>query len=284
MKTKVQALHEKAIQMAKIYLRAEGDLITILQQMDDCRGYRELGFKSLFEYATQGLQLSESVSYNFITIARKSKEVPRLQEMIQRQELTVSNARAIVPVLTPDNQAQWLSHAAHLSKRELEKEIAKEMPAAQIQERARYVSEELHEKLKRVQDLVSSSTGRAASLEETLDALASLYIDKKDPLQKALRVEKRTRLIQPVPGQVQNNPRFIPASIQHRVLLRDGGRCAQNLPSGARCQERRWLEIHHIVPVAQGGLSTLENLALICRGHHQMIHAAGLSQLKKQLG
>jgi hypothetical protein len=84
------------------------------QEIDECRAYRELGFKSLFEYATQGLGLSESVSYNFITIARKSKEVPKLQEMIRKQEITVSNARAIAPVLTFENQDKWLPSAAVL--------------------------------------------------------------------------------------------------------------------------------------------------------------------------
>jgi hypothetical protein len=38
----------------------------------------------------------------------------------------------IAPVLTSENQNQWLSAAASLSKRELEKEIAKEFPEKQI--------------------------------------------------------------------------------------------------------------------------------------------------------
>ncbi|MFL5813687.1 MAG: hypothetical protein ACJ763_08925, partial [Bdellovibrionia bacterium] len=79
-------LHERAIQISKAYLKAESDLIAVLQQIDDCKGYREIGHKSLFEYATQALGLSESISYNLITIARKSREVPKLQEMIRDQK------------------------------------------------------------------------------------------------------------------------------------------------------------------------------------------------------
>jgi hypothetical protein len=309
MKTSFKVLHEKALQVSKTYLRAESELISVLREIDDCRGYREMGFKSLFEYATQSLGLSESVSFNFITIARKSREVPKLQEMIQKQEITVSNARMIAPVLTAGNQERWLSSAAELSKRELEKEIAREFPEKQVQERTRYVSEkcielkvgiseDVHELLKRVQDLVSSQTGKAASMEETLRAALELYVEKKDPMEKARRVKRRAAsrvtveepedAIEPAPGQdksssgslssmhssAPSNPRFISAKLEHAVRLRDQGQCAHRSSQGVRCSARRWLDIHHIKPLSEGGVTTLDNLTLICRGHHQVIHHA----------
>ncbi len=298
MKTSFNVLHERAVQISKTYLKAESDLIAILQEVDDCKGFRELGFKSLFDYATQSLGLSESVSFNFITIARKSREVPKLQEMIQKQEISVSNARMIAPVLTIDNQDRWLSIAAELSKRELEKEIAKEFPERQVQEHTRYVSEKLielkigisedsYELLKRVQDLVSSQSGNAASLEETLRAALELYVEKKDPVEKAKRVQERTQAkefqdTKAVPGQAdananadtdaKKNLRFIPAKLEHAIMLRDQGQCTFHSVDGKRCLEKRWLDIHHVQPLSQGGQTTFENLRLVCRGHHQVLH------------
>src|SRR5262249_44556814 len=155
------------------------ELILILQEIDRCRGYHALGKKSLYDYA-RSLGLSESVTYNLITIARKSVEVPKLQEMIASQEITVSNARMVATVITKENQDQWLEAAANLSKRELEKEIATAKPeSAPVPERTRYVtsermelklgiSQELEKKLRRAQDLVSSKTKRSVTLEETL--------------------------------------------------------------------------------------------------------------------
>jgi hypothetical protein len=268
----------------------------VLQEIDDCRGYREIGFKSLFEYATSALGLSESVSYNLITIARKSKEVPKLHEMIRKQEITLSNARAIASVLTTENQDKWLSTAAVSSKRQLEKEIAKEFPQVQVREQTRYVSdqrielklgisEKLHEKLKRVQDLVSTQSGKAANLEETLEAALVLFIEKKDPLEKANRAQARMEKAQkPVPEQApersgplsslstSHNQRFIPASLVHAIRRRDQGQCTYRSLQGVRCSQKRWLEIHHILPLALGGQNQLENLRLICRGHHQVLH------------
>jgi len=104
MKNEIQVLHEKAIKTAENYLHAESDLIEILQILDDSKAYRELGYRSLFEYGTQALKLSENVTYNLITVARKSKEVPQLQSKIRNREISLSNARMISPVLTPQNQ------------------------------------------------------------------------------------------------------------------------------------------------------------------------------------
>ena len=39
--------------------------------------------------------------------------------------------------------------------------------------------------------------------------------------------------------------------------------------SGRRCEARKRLECDHIVPVAKGGRTTLENLRLVCRSHNQ---------------
>jgi hypothetical protein len=37
---------------------------------------------------------------------------------------------------------------------------------------------------------------------------------------------------------------------------------------GGRCRETGWLELHHGVPFARGGMSTAENLELRCRAHN----------------
>lgn len=277
-----QNLHEKALQIAKSYLRAESELIEVLQIIDQCRGYREAGYKSLFEYTTQALKLSESVAYNLITVARKSREIPVLQEKIKSCEISLSNARAIAPVLTRANQGKWLSAASTLSKRELEKEIVREHPELRLKDREKYIAEErlelrigvsekLHQKLKRAQDLASSKNKKAASLEETLEALVEAYLEKEDPLRKAERVWKSKEAS---PNKVPKSSRYIPAPLKHEIYLRDQAQCTHE-QNGKRCSERRWLDIHHILPRSRGGSDTPENLTTLCKGHHQVLHARG---------
>jgi hypothetical protein len=52
------------------------------------------------------------------------------------------------------------------------------------------------------------------------------------------------------------------------VWHRDGGQCTYYGAEG-RCRSTGWLEFHHLLPFAAGGLATIDNIALRCRAHNQ---------------
>lgn len=64
----------------------------------------------------------------------------------------------------------------------------------------------------------------------------------------------------------------IPAGIRHQVNLRDQGRCTATRDDGSRCDQSRWIEIHHRVPLVDGGFDTVDNLTTLCSGHHRLVH------------
>ncbi|MGH2924087.1 MAG: HNH endonuclease signature motif containing protein, partial [Solirubrobacterales bacterium] len=41
------------------------------------------------------------------------------------------------------------------------------------------------------------------------------------------------------------------------------------------CTNRRWTDHHHIVHWAHGGETSTENLVLLCRRHHRLVHEGG---------
>lgn len=139
-------------------------------------------------------------------------------------------------------------------------------------------------KLRRVQDLLSQKMQKPASLEEVLESMAEQFIQKHDPVKKAERQEMRGKLMeavtqvpnQQVPGPVlkatalKRNP--LKSVTRHRVFLKHKGQCAYTHQDGHRCPEKRHLEIHHLVPVAQGGSDESSNLTLLCFGHHRGQH------------
>jgi 5-methylcytosine-specific restriction endonuclease McrA len=53
--------------------------------------------------------------------------------------------------------------------------------------------------------------------------------------------------------------------VKRAVWLRAGGRCEWILPSRERCDCTRTLEYDHILALALGGKSTIENVRLACR-------------------
>ncbi len=70
----------------------------------------------------------------------------------------------------------------------------------------------------------------------------------------------------PSPGTGPDS-RHVPADVRRAVWVRDLGRCAF-VGLGRRCDERRFLEFHHVKPYAVGGAPTVANIQLRCKRHN----------------
>ncbi|TMD94281.1 MAG: DUF222 domain-containing protein [Chloroflexi bacterium] len=72
------------------------------------------------------------------------------------------------------------------------------------------------------------------------------------------------------PLAVGRPSRTIPAHLRRLLIARDGG-CR-----GPGCtRPPDWCEGHHIRPLERGGPTVLENLLLLCRFHHTLLHEGG---------
>jgi hypothetical protein len=63
--------------------------------------------------------------------------------------------------------------------------------------------------------------------------------------------------------------RTFPSALRRALRARDGG-C--RFPG---CENRRFVDAHHVHHWAQGGETTLGNLVLLCRRHHRAVHEGG---------
>ena len=72
------------------------------------------------------------------------------------------------------------------------------------------------------------------------------------------------------PLDVGRRTRTVPPAIRRAVVVRDR-RCT--FPGCDRPQQ--WCDAHHIVHWANGGDTSLDNLTLLCRRHHRLIHEGG---------
>ncbi len=294
--TLMDSIHSRAVEISARYKKAEAELIRVLQQAEEHRVFLKLGYSSTHSYVVRELGLSESVAYNLITVSRKAREVPALLTDLESGKISLTNARRIAPVLTSSNQAEWLEKARTLSQRQLEKEIGKIRPQLATPEKAIYVTGTrlrlelgLFEadllKLRRVQDLMSQSRRRAVTLEEVLIEMTGDYLKRHDPVQRARRqiarkgvsAQRSTETVEtPVSLQGAGRARreSIPAATLHQVNLRDERKCTYVNSRGERCNQTRWLEIHHRKPVSQGGSNTIDNLTTLCFTHHSWTHSA----------
>jgi hypothetical protein len=118
------------------------------------------------------------------------------------------------------------------------------------------VSRRLLEKLDAAKDALAHACPDATAadvFERGLDLVLAQHAKRKGLVEKPRK--------EPRPSSTD----AVPAHVKRAVWLRAGGRCEWILPSGERCDCTRKLEYDHILALALGGKSTLENVRLACR-------------------
>ncbi len=78
---------------------------------------------------------------------------------------------------------------------------------------------------------------------------------------------------------VGRKSRVVPAAMRRALQERDEGRCC--FPG---CENKRWVDAHHIVHWARGGETKLDNLVLLCGRHHRLVHEGGFGVSRKASG
>ena len=118
-----------------------------------------------------------------------------------------------------------------------------------------------HAKLRRAQEMlghVVPSGNPSKVVELALDVLLSERGKRKFGLETRFRAPRAAGARRSIPAQTRN-----------AVYRRDQGRCAFIDREGRGCGSTRRLEFDHVIPLAHGGKTTIENLRLLCRAHNQ---------------
>lgn len=283
MKNTAQEFDERAKGLAKDYLNTEGLLLTVLIEMRRQKLFAVLNYSGIFDYCERRLNLSRAQAYYFKTVAEKSEEVPEIKQAVAQGELTLSEARRIVPVVTKENHQEWIEKAKRLPQKELEREVTAANPNAhpvkgKIRPVAKEVSElkvpvdpKTEENLTALKDILSQKLGKPATLAEVVAWAAEVARDKFDPIRQAKRSKAiSSRKSAPAPKRGRHR---VKAAVNHSVVLRDTMQCTYISADGRRCEQKRWLHRHHEVEVSKGGLNTVDNLRMLCRAHHDLIHS-----------
>ena len=117
-------------------------------------------------------------------------------------------------------------------------------------------------KLRVAQDLLRHAVPSGDPAEIVDRALTALIAELARKKCAAVKAPQRRR------GTPSAASRHIPSKVRRVVWVRDRGHCAFVARSGRRCQERAFLEFHHVKPYAAGGEATVANVQLRCRAHN----------------
>jgi hypothetical protein len=281
--------------------RTTAALLAYIAEIDARHLYLQAGFESMKAYCMAVLHLSEQGAYKRLLVARLGRHLPAIFPAIADGRLHVKGAVLLSSRLTSDNADDLIAAAANRPSSEIELMIASRFPRAEslrlddgiapqvvvtqrpeakplspgivdsppkVRTRIEPLSAErftlqvtlpgeTHDKLRRLQDLL----GHAVPNGDVAQVLDRAF--------DALMVELEKRKFGGASVREPTHRRAIHAQTRKAVYERDRGRCVALLEDGRRCGSTKRIEFDHIIPLAKGGKSTIDNLRTLCRAHNQ---------------
>ncbi|MBI3556595.1 MAG: HNH endonuclease [Deltaproteobacteria bacterium] len=264
----------------------------------------KLGFSSLHVFCVEELKYSRGAAHRRVSALWLCDELPNAEKAIAEGALSLTTAASLQNFLKNDKNApltmegkeELLEKVQGKSKSQCDAIFNPEKKGTVIRFLA---DEETMELLKRLSDLTAISQGDQAGLIKQIARIALRAIDPLAKKPKAGRARSKPGAITgspknlrsaekaavpAKPGSAKENgsqaklhfelksfSRYTAVAVERAVWERDGGQCTfTNSLTKRRCSSRFGLQLDHLIPVACGGPSTLENLRLLCPGHNRL--------------
>ena len=306
-------------------LTNDAELLEYIGEARERKLYAPAGYPSMKSYCVREFCVEDHEASRLIYVARVARRFPAILPAIAEGRLHMTAVLLLGPRLTPENAEELLAAATHKTKEEIQQLIAVRFPRPDLPSRVAAIPPSLagpdrngqhalehvsgsehapehvevrsqveplseesfflqatirrttHENMLYCQDQLGHRVARS-NVPELLDRA---FLALKRELEKARLGAGRPRR-----GRGSSDPRYIPLEVKWAVWGRDGGRCTFVGENGQRCPACSDLDFDHIIPVARGGKSTVENVRLLCSAHNQYeaerTFGAGFMEMKRE--
>src|SRR5215470_14872542 len=267
------------------------------------------GFVSMYEYMERVLGYGPHAARERMRVARTLAKLPQTTAALARGELTYSAVRELTRVATAETEASWLAATKGRAANQIEGLVAGHQPGDQPEDpthpdlRPRVVRIELPPEVyalwRQARSVVAAERGSEISDADFVESLCRGAIapgtgadgpchqiayqqcaDCRRATQNGAgrEIDIAPEVFERASCDAKNlgsldatSPErattTVTPRLREQVFARDHHRCT--VPG---CRSARNLDIHHIVPQAQGGKHELWNLTLLCSGHHAALH------------
>jgi hypothetical protein len=268
-------LEFETIENVHLLKRCEIKLLYQLAEIERRRMYSKKS-QSLFAYCIDVLGLEGNSIQIRIDTMRAMKINPEIVSKLETCELSMSvvskahtffrQEAKLGKKYSVTEKCELLQKLEGKSVKETMRELVMISPEAIPQEKRRpldgdktevkvVVSQELLNKLDLLKNLWSHRNPTMTDL-ELLEMMANECLKKADPAQKSTRkISLHTS---------EADARYISPAVKKAVWIRDKSKCTYS-----ECKSKHLIQCDHIIPVAMGGKSTVENLRLRCHAHNQ---------------
>jgi len=259
------------------------EIISVICDIDKRKLFLELGSSSLFAYLTKKIGYSASAAQRRIEAARLSKEIPEIKEKLKSGTINLSTITLVTQglrekaknsIVTLESKKALILKIENKNTQQAQKILAEELdlPIVNLEKTKIQKDESIrieltlskvqNEKLERVRQL-TSHIDAGLNWSELIEQLADFYLNKKT-------VTKRTSdtVVKNSKEHNVSYNRYIPLTLRRKIFERD--RSCQWKHSKAKeiCGSKHQLEIHHQKAIWAGGISSEDNLQLLCRAHN----------------
>ena len=113
-------LHQSAEKIVRSEKQKLALLIAHISEVSRRRAHLELGYKSLFDYCTKYLGVSEGSAFLRMQVANFCRDFPKILECLSKNEISLTVAGLLCVHITEENCSKLLSDCKGKSKREVE--------------------------------------------------------------------------------------------------------------------------------------------------------------------
>jgi len=244
----------------------------------------QMAFSTIYDFCHHQLRMSEDQAYRYSNAARLvARFGDSLLDDLESGEHHLAGLALLKKHLLKDENAWLLDEARGLSKRAIERLLAKHFPKeATTRERIVYLSDtqvqvtltmsvEALEQFRYAAEMMSHANP-SHELGPVVERAAPLLVTQLEKSRQA----KTSRAEQP---KVEQEPKLdaaiaVARPTKREVFARDGWQCSFVSKTGNRCTAKSFLELDHEKPRAWNGTNDAANLRVLCRFHND--HAARL--------
>jgi len=308
-------VHTKLKRIVGARGKLDAEEAAALREAQQLRIWRTYGYASLVEYMEREMGYSPRAAIERLRVAKAIEELPLIANQLSQGDLSFSAAREITRVVTPETEQEWVEASKEKNLRQVEELVSGHKPGDRpndppdpklVDKFLRYkVKPETAAMERQAKKILETERGQRLDDDAFVAALFRQVIDgaatterTRAPYQVAVTICEQCKrgwqdgagvVVEMSPpsieralcdaqniGSLEGNdtPRAsqtIPPAIRRKVLRRDHGKC--RVPW---CRSSSNLDIHHLVPRAQGGTHEVDGLITLCEAHHLAHHEGSL--------
>lgn len=222
-----------------------------LREIDRRKLYADLKCSSLFDYCVKKLKYSEGQASRRVKACRMLQEMPSIAKKIEEGTLNLSLINQVAGFIKNENITDPKIKEEIVAK--IEKKTAREAEAILHLMSSDGAPKKVNVSLKEdtVVELRKLQAQKAHTCPDLSTLLDKMIVDIKEVWVPMAPIRHRTS---------QGKSRYVPMAVKHR--LKKDAKCVN-------CGSNYALEIDHIKPFSQGGMTIEENLQILCRNCNQ---------------